>query len=525
MRTLTALVVIAAAYAHPAQARQSAGAAEAVIDTIVVLTGNIFSEDEARSNAGFRILNALHFRTRQGVVRRELLFEPGEVYDSAIVAETERNLRSLGIFRDVAIDSVRVEGRLVLVVRTFDSFSTQLNLTARTTGSTFTWVVGVSERNFLGTGNIVGVSYRKDPDRKAFTAQTRINRLFNSRITTSGFYEDLSDGRRGGWLFGLPFRSFSDRSAIEVSGERGDHRVLQFRTPLETQNIVEFQRRSFLNRIAGAYAPIAETGRYLRVGTWAQVKREEFLLRSDRALAIPDTVTGAVGLFAEYRRANFKVVTHFNGFAVREDLDLSTVLFASTWVAPSAFGYERTGLGPAIFASTGASIPSGFARLTAIANGLFTDAGLDSGRVQGAFTIGAQFIDRQATFLHLQAGMMKGQAPGREFDLGHGVGPRSFGPHAFTGDRSVWGTFEHRMFLVDDFLQLLGLGFATFLDYGGAWFDGDEPRFGGNVGFGLRTGATRASGANIGRIDLAYRFGDGRTGGRWVISTGRGFSF
>ena len=107
----------------------------------------------------------------------------------------------------------------------------------------------------------------------------------------------------------------------------------------------------------------------------------------------------------------------------------------------------------------------------------------------------------------------------------HGVGPRSFGPHAFTGDRSVWGTFEHRMFLVDDFLRFIGLGFAAFLDYGGAWFDGDDPRFGGNVGFGLRTGATRASGANIGRIDFAYRFGDGRRGGRWVLSTGRGFAF
>ena len=353
MRALTTLVAITAAYAPPAQARQSASAAEVVIDTIVIVTGNVFTDDEARSNAGFRFSNAIHFTTRPGVVRRELLFEAGEVYDSAVVAETERNLRRLGIFRDVLIDSVRVEGRLVLVVQTFDSWSTQLTLNGRTTGNTFTWVVGVSERNFLGTGNPVSVSYRKDPDRNAFTAATRINRLLNSNITTSGYYENLSDGRRGGWLAGFPFRSFSDRKALEVSGERGDHRVLQFRTPLETQNVVEFQRRSFLNRIAGAYAPIAETGRYLRVGTWVQVKREEILLQSDRALAIPDTVTGAVGVFAEYRRANFKVVTHFNGFALREDLDLSTVLFASTWVAPSAFGYERTGLGPAILASTG----------------------------------------------------------------------------------------------------------------------------------------------------------------------------
>ncbi|MCH7474520.1 MAG: hypothetical protein IIA27_07585, partial [Gemmatimonadetes bacterium] len=79
--------------------------------------------------------------------------------------------------------------------------------------------------------------------------------------------------------------------------------------------------------------------------------------------------------------------------------------------------------------------------------------------------------------------------------------------------------------LVDDLVGLFGLGFAGFVDYGGAWFDGDEPRFGGDVGFGLRTGATRATGVNIGRIDVGYQFGDGRRGGRWVLSTGRGFSF
>ena len=140
-------------------------------------------------------------------------------------------------------------------------------------------------------------------------------------------------------------------------------------------------------------------------------------------------------------------------------------------------------------------------------------------------TLGSQFFDRQATFLNVQAGILERPTPGREFDLGHGVGPRSFGPHSFTGDRAVWGTFEHRVFLVDEFLGLLGLGAATFIDYGGAWFDGIEPQFGGNVGFGLRLGATRATGINVGRFDLGYRFGEGWSGNRWAFSIGRGFLF
>ena len=43
--------------------------------------------------------NALHIQTRAATIRRELQFEPGQPYDSARVAESERNLRALGVFR------------------------------------------------------------------------------------------------------------------------------------------------------------------------------------------------------------------------------------------------------------------------------------------------------------------------------------------------------------------------------------------------------------------------------------------
>ncbi|MCZ6917058.1 MAG: hypothetical protein O7I93_09805 [Gemmatimonadetes bacterium] len=497
-----------------------------IIDTVIVVTQNVFGEAEAGSNAFFRIANAVRVKTNARVVRRELLFRAGEPYDSAKVAESARNLRALGVFRDVAIDSVRVDGRLAVLVQTADGWSTQLNLTGRFTEGTFTWGAGISERNFLGTATLVGASYRKGVDRNAVTLQSRINRLFGSRITASGFFENLSDGSRGGWSVGNPFRAFGDRRSLEIVGERADQRLLRFVSRSTTdQDTVRFQRRAFINRVEAAVAPVASTRRYIRMGLSVQVRREEILLQADTGLAIPDTVTAAVGVFVQYRRANFKVVTHYNGFAQSEDLDLSTTIRVAAWVAPSAFGYERTGIGPRVTAATGASLPFGFIRASALAGGLFTSAGLDSGRVAVQVTVGSQFIRRQATFLHFRGGMIEGVVPGREFDLGHGVGPRSFGPHAFTGDRNVWGTFEHRVFLIDDFLNLFGIGFAGFLDYGGAWFDGQEPRFGGNVGLGLRTGATRATGINVGRFDVGYRFGEGWTGRRWALSIGQGFTF
>ena len=41
-----------------------------------------------------RILNSLHYRTRENIVRREVLIHEGEPYDQVLVDETERNIRA-----------------------------------------------------------------------------------------------------------------------------------------------------------------------------------------------------------------------------------------------------------------------------------------------------------------------------------------------------------------------------------------------------------------------------------------------
>jgi hypothetical protein len=224
-------------------------------------------------------------------------------------------------------------------------------------------------------------------------------------------------------------------------------------------------------------------------------------------------------------------VTHLNGFAQQQDVDLSTAFKLGAWLAPSAFGYARTGIGPFTTFGAGTPLGRGFARFAVQAHGLFNSTGLDSGQVTASVTLALGTLPRQATVLYAFAGAQRGPEPSLEFDLGHGTGPRAFGPHAFSGTRAVWGSIEHRAFLIDELLNLMGVGFAAFVDYGGAWYQGDGVRTGGNVGVGLRLGATRATGASLGRFDLAYRFGDlpPRSGGgtprRWVFSFGRAFNY
>ena len=84
----------------------------------------------------------------------------------------------------------------------------------------------------------------------------------------------------------------------------------------------------------------------------------------------------------------------------------------------------------------GVRLPSGFGYLEGLAGGLYTGAGLDSGVVQVAGTAVLKPFPRHVTILHAEAGWLENPLPGAEFDLGLSLGPRAFGSHAFTGDRS-----------------------------------------------------------------------------------------
>ena len=53
----------------------------------------------------FRVADRLHIRTREEIIRQELLFAPGDPLDKEAIAQTERNLRALVFLRDARIET------------------------------------------------------------------------------------------------------------------------------------------------------------------------------------------------------------------------------------------------------------------------------------------------------------------------------------------------------------------------------------------------------------------------------------
>ncbi|MFQ5690422.1 MAG: hypothetical protein ACE5HQ_09145 [Gemmatimonadota bacterium] len=501
----------------------------AVIDTVIFVRDDIFTKRDARKSFVFRLMNDVHVTTQPYVIRREVLVRPGRPYDPRQAAETERNLRSSLLFRDVDVDTATVDGRLALVVHTLDAWSIKPRTDLRVASDgTLTGTFGATERNVLGTGNVVRVWYVKQVDRDGLVTAAGLPRIGGSRAGVGGTFLNLSDRTAGSWGAGPAFRSFADRWSVVASGRAFDGRVLQYRTRSPaSRDTIEWQRRAFVNRLDWAFAPRASARGYLRVGGGFEVRREEYFLRSVPGASVPDTVYGLVGAWVEYRHANYRKLRRFNGFN-EEDQDLSPVAFFGVKLAPGGWGYRRTGVGLRTLLAAGHQAGRWLLKARFDAIGLFNGAGLDSGRVSARWTAALRSTPRHVSLVSLAGGVLENPPPGGEVDLGFHVPPRLWAPHSFTGTRSIGLTAEHRWFARDDIFHLLGVGAGAFLDYGGAWFRGQGARAGGDVGLSLFIGSPVGAFPQISQLSAGYLFGGGIGGSgdsRWGVSLSSGVHF
>jgi len=508
--------------------RLTAQSVPPTIDTIVVVNRNVFDLHEADAPSFIaRLANRLHVRTRAGVIRSTLLVNPGDRYDSARVAESERALRNLYVFSRVRIDTTRLEGRLALRVSTTDGWSTKPQIGYSSAGGDVTWMVGLVEDNLLGTATSLTAVYNKTPDRRIFDLGYVNPHFFSRRGWLQAKHSNKSDGNRGTWLVGVPFYETAARHALLTDGEAASERVLVFRRdPLGHSVVDTVARRALRVGIAAGFAPRTTTEGYLRLWLAGQWRRENF--DSLGTTPFPRSLFGTGGVGIDLAHVRFQVLERFNSYARREDVDMSQVLHVGVWAAPRAWGYPsgQAGVGPEVSVQLAAPWRRGFAVLRAGANGVLTAGAPDSARVAGALTVASQNLRDQTLILHVEAAQLRRAKPGNEFDLWTSQnGPRVFGIHQFTGTRMVWLALEDRVLVTDELWGLLGVGVAPFLDYGGAWYAGEPPRLGGDVGVSLRIGPTRAVRGDVADFAVGYRFGKGFAGSRWGFAIRKGVRY
>ncbi|MEJ2548294.1 MAG: hypothetical protein P8125_10830 [Gemmatimonadota bacterium] len=518
-----------------AQEPEAAQVEPPVVDSIIVSRSNVFTEEQVASSGIFRAANAIHITTKEWLIRGYLQFEAGQPFDSAEVAETERRLRAKRLFRELSIDSMRLEdGRLAILIETQDGWSLKpkFALSVASTGE-WTGTLGVNEINLLGTGNQVYVAYVKEIDREGLNATADFDRMLGSEIDLLFNYAGLSDGKNSNWILGAPFRNSETRHSVEWDGLQADQDVFRYRNEVGTEattlDTTIYRRDAFINNLTGGLATRHSPRDYLRFAATVGVRSERFVLPDTNGAVADDSIYGTVGGWSEFSHANFLQLRRFNGFGT-EDLDLSKTVRVTGTLAPDAFGWQGTGVGLGLKASAGTKTlhDRGWAWTSVDANYQWGGVARDSGRVVLNLAAGFKPAERHSTAIQVQFGQQWNQKPGDEFDLGFTSAPRGWPAHAFVGNRMWWATLEHRLFAVDEFLGLFGVGFGAFIDYGGAWFDNQESRTGGSAGIGLRLGSALSTVATTGRMDFSYNFGSARDPAgvdSWTFVLGSGFAF
>jgi hypothetical protein len=489
------------------------------VRAVILQRDAVFDSTEARFWA-YRLANALHAETRPNVIRRELLIDVGDPYDADLVAESERNLRALGVFRDVRIDSQVTDSGVVLLVRTLDAWTTTVGMSVATSGSQSTIDLSLQETNLLGTRTVALLGYRNDVDRSSITFGFDTPRAIDNRIGLGATIIDRSDGSAGFGSLRLPFLSLSSRSGGSLTGSAIEGRILQFRDGVVVDSL---WRESALLRADGAYAVSAGPRGYVRLGMVGILRRDDIIALEDRD-QIPSTQTVTAGPYVSVRRPRFIRVRNVERIGRIEDVDLGAFGTLAVFAAPEAWGYDHNGVGGSLGVGIGTRIPFGFARFGVRGSMLQTSEGTDSATFDAAATLVGQRGERHLLVLHGSGGVQRNIVPGREFDLGLGSGLRAYPAHAFTGDRFFILAGEYRLLAWPRLFGLVGVGAAAFAGHAGAWDGGSTKRTGTEVGVGLRLASLREAGG-IWRLDLSRRLAGSGFSGGLVASLGRGFVF
>jgi hypothetical protein len=155
-----------------------------------------------------RLGNRLHMTTREGVIRRALLFQVGDPVNVRRIQETERYLRTLVFLKDARVDLQPLpDGTVRAVVWVRDAWTLKLSAGYQQVGGQPSSNFGLQEQNLMGTGKTLAFSYARNPTQITDTLAYGDPQLFGSSWTLNTDYQHLSNGTARGLTLQRPFTS------------------------------------------------------------------------------------------------------------------------------------------------------------------------------------------------------------------------------------------------------------------------------------------------------------------------------
>lgn len=499
-----------------------------VVRNIMINIRDIFEKEKERWL--YRTINRLKISTHEKVVRQELLFKEGDVIDQFILSESLRNLRSLRFLRQASIDTLVVGEHVDIVVNIQETWTLLPYLALSYGTGKNHWTGGIRETDFLGYGKRVELLYEQDDRGDSVEAVYDDRRFLDTdyRLLTALFLR--SDGEKLQAAFDKPFRSLLDPDAFLSSATWGDTLGRLFKDGDE--NFVYRQNTTDLVFGYGQAKGKADVSvRRYSLG-WrytednfdsadaediADLDLDPDLLDQDPSrLAEDRRFSGPTLLFSSIE-PDFLSLPYIDFFGRVQDFNLGPQFALNSQVASRYTGSEEDALLFSLNQRAGMrfSESSFFRHEVGLGarveewdvSNLLARAEVKYYNHLGHLAFGGIPIGKHTLAVSAFIDYGYDLDGDRQLSIGSDNALRAYKARLFTGDKRLAFNVEDRVVIIENVLQLVDIGAATFIDVAGASYDPLEDLLASdifyNIGVGLRFSSPRSSGHRVLRIDLA----------------------
>jgi hypothetical protein len=490
-----------------------------VIDQILVSSENIIAPTDPYPT----ILNIIHVKTREQVIKREVLLQPGDKYNAEVASESERNLRSLFILAVARVVPVKnpIPGHVDILVVTKDLWSIRLNTQFNTVGSLLQVLhIMPTEQNFLGLNQQLSLDFLMKLDTISLGEAFTDSRLFGTRLGISESAAIIlnrdtgkSEGSRGGISFGQPLYSLATERAFNISGSWDIERARIYRgadvwqlpfdvsTGATVPYIYDAKDVEGLGSYTLSYGRRFKTNVTFGVGAYTRRFTPPLdlgLSDDQRAFLTANYLPrseDAVYLLAQLQlyRAEYRVLHNIRTFALSEDFQLGpSLLFSTRYAVPALFSSTQyfeggTSLGYTFYQWDDLFTATLAARARLLPDGSIPNqpSSIVNRRVAMEVVNYSPVIGPGRFALRGLVDILGQDLNNSRFLLGGGNGLRGTAAESLTGTKRLLWNFEYRTKPLE--FHTLFIGGVLFWDAGRVWGNGTTSPFVHTVGIGLRT--------------------------------------
>jgi hypothetical protein len=483
-----------------------------VIKNIEIVRKNVFDDLIGETIPFYyRWANSLHIKTRERIVKSELLFDVGERLDIDKAVESERNLRLRGFIGEAFI-TAKPNGPdgVDLTVTTIDYWSTKISVFSELGGGDYIIGAAASEVNFLGYGQTVELSAQTGSEQDGYSFLIEENRLAGSRLATSLFYADYTLGEDLSFSFSRPQYSVSVSTGLTTRYQKNPGIGRLF-----------FQGREFFryNRTLQRFdlSSVYSSGRFRRADfyfDYAYDSRQyspEDINSPYNHLIPPDEIRSYPSIGIGLSFIKYNLVRFLDEAGTPEDLKLGASLKFSIGRSLSEFGADFQGTRPEISLSILAkpAIPVFIGAKDVVCWWRYGGRNVEI-RHRTEAMLYYKTGSTQVLALRGLTDFAWRQKRNYQIILGGGNGLRGYSVYEFSGSRLALGNIEYRVYFPLEILTVR-FGAAAFFDIGRVWYGAEKINLEdlrSDFGIGLRFGLTRSSTSRVLRLDLAKSLSD-----------------